>query len=265
MSRLQVWRGGGDEGPLVLFLPGCPDSRWAAASGDLPARRAGVRLVGVNRPGYGETAPYDSDHLSVGDDLAELADELGADRFALLGMSIGGTYALACAARHPRRAAAVVTVAAPGDLTRMHPPHHRDGLSAQQAELLERVRSTGSVEQAMDLLRPEFEAYRRQALAELRSRDPVDPAVRQSLEALTCPDGYLRDAALTMRGWDWDPASVRCPVLVVHGELDEQASPRNAHWLAGVIPGARLRLLTGTNHLGALEESWEDVLTALRP
>ena len=34
---------------------------------------------------------------------------IGADRFGLLGMSFGGPYALACAARHPLRVTAAVT------------------------------------------------------------------------------------------------------------------------------------------------------------
>ncbi len=247
----------------MVFLPGCPDSRWAALPGDAPARRAGVRLVAVNRPGYGASAAAASTHLTVADDLVAVADELGAERFALLGMSVGGTYALACAARHPERVAAVATVACPGDLSRMDPPQHRNGSSAEEAELLARVRSAASVAAAVELLRPEFEAYRHQRLAEVSSRSTDDPAVRQEVEALSCPDGYLRDAAVMLRAWSWDVTAVRCPVLVVHGALDGQASVRNAHWLAAAVPGARLRVLDDAGHLDALEDSWDDLLADL--
>jgi pimeloyl-ACP methyl ester carboxylesterase len=256
VTRLEQWRGGAEDGPLVVFLPGCPDSRWAATPGDEPARRAGVRLVAVNRPGYGATPPGPSTHLTVADDLLGVADEFGAERFALVGMSVGGTYALACAARAPDRVAAVATVATPGDLGRMDPPQHRDGLSQEQAEHLARVRSAPSVEAAVELLRPEFEEYRTRTLRET----PDDPA---QVEALSCPDGYLRDAAMTLRPWEWDPAAVSCPVLVVHGALDAQASVRNARWLAATVPGVRLRILNEAAHLDALHRSWDELLAFL--
>lgn len=263
MSRLQVWQGGAESGPLVLFLPGCPDSRWAALPGDAPARRAGVRLVAVNRPGYGDSAAAASTHLTVADDLAALADDLGTETFAVLGMSVGGTYALACAAGHPHRVDAVATVACPGDLARMDPPHHRDGLAPDQAAQLARVRTAPSVEAAMELLRPEFEEYRTRRLREVLAGSADDPAVRQDVEALSCPDGYLRDAAVMLRAWEWDPATVACPVLVVHGDRDEQASLRNAHWLAAEVPGARLRVLQGADHLQSLHRSWDALLADL--
>jgi pimeloyl-ACP methyl ester carboxylesterase len=124
------------------------------------------------------------------------------------------------------------------------------------------VRTAPSVEAAVELLRPEFEEYRAGRLAELPTT-PRGDADRQDLEALSRPDGYLRDAAALLRGWEWDPAAVACPVLVVHGALDEQASVRNAHWLAAVVPGARLRVLEGATHLEALDESWDELLTFL--
>ncbi len=263
MSRLQTWRGGSEDGPLTLFLPGCPDSRWAALPGNEPARRVGVRLVGVNRPGYGDSPPGPSSHLTVADDLVAVAEVLGAERFALVGMSVGGTYALACAAAHPDRVTGVVKVSAPGDLGRMDPPHHRDGLSADQAEQLAQVQAASSVAEAIDLLRPDFEQYRDRTLRDASTRSSDDPRVRQDVEALSCPDGYLRDAAAMLRAWEWDPSGVRCPVLVLHGARDAQASVRNAHWLAAAVPGARLRVLEEADHLESLHERWRDLLADL--
>ena len=61
----QLWQGGTPAGPVVFFLHGCPDTRRAAFSGAEAARRAGVRLVAVNRPGYGRSEPCAS---PAGDD-----------------------------------------------------------------------------------------------------------------------------------------------------------------------------------------------------
>src|SRR4029450_2646983 len=106
----------------VFFLHGCPDSRHAAYAGDPAARRTGVRLVAVNRPGYGESEADASTHEWGAEDVAAVADRLGIERFAVLGMSIGGPYALACAVRFPDRVTAVGVAAAPAGGPRARPP-----------------------------------------------------------------------------------------------------------------------------------------------
>jgi pimeloyl-ACP methyl ester carboxylesterase len=45
--------------------------------------------------------------LRGADDVHALADRLGLDRFAVVGFSAGGGYALACAARMPERISTV--------------------------------------------------------------------------------------------------------------------------------------------------------------
>jgi len=261
--RLQVWQGGPVDGRPVLFLPGCPDSRLVARSGTDAAHRLGVRLVAVNRPGYGRSDPYPSDHLKVADDLVHLADRLGARRFALVGMSVGGPYALACAARHPDRVTAVGVVAAPA----MHaapdaPGHPLVGvpIALVRKDFLEYVRRMAPDD-------PDDAALARRYLDAL---DPYDAAVVAALpvpdvangvrEALSRPDGYLRDAAVTFRPWQFRLDEIRCPVRLWYGEYD--ANVHNGRWLAGRVPGAELTILDGVGHLGALLGHWDEILAA---
>jgi len=61
----QYWLGGADAGPVVLFFHGCPDTRWAARTGEVAAREVGVRLLCVNRQGYGVSSPAPSTHVSA--------------------------------------------------------------------------------------------------------------------------------------------------------------------------------------------------------
>lgn len=49
--QAQLWLGGADDGPVVLFFHGCPDTRWAARFADDAARDGGGRLLcGRPRP-----------------------------------------------------------------------------------------------------------------------------------------------------------------------------------------------------------------------
>ena len=282
--RMQFWRGGVSSGPAVLFLPGTPDSRLVARSGADAADRAGVDLVAINRPGYGLSDPAESDHLSVADDVVAVADALGIERFALLGMSLGGPYALACAVKHPERVRAVGVVAAPAIAPELDPPWHRDDLDPEQREFFSRLASS-TVSAAVDQMRPDFEAYIAQLApndtddesladrlarqlhpldAELTAALPVADVAAATREALMQTDGYLRDAAVTFRTWDFRPESVHCPTWLWSGELDANAPVRNGRWFEEHIPGAKLVVRRQTAHLGCLIAYWDDILTTLR-
>ena len=282
--QAQYWQGGSESGPVVFFLHGCPDTRHAAFPGDEAAQRTGVRLISVNRPGYGWSDEAAATHGSVADDVAAVADLLGIERYAVLGMSIGGPYALACAVRHPGRVTAAGVVASPAILTELDPPIHRDDLSADEQEYFADF-ARRSVEDTIELARPEFEAY----VESLAPGDPDDEALVRRFtervssldaevlarltpselagsvrEALINPNGYLRDAAITFRAWDFDPSEISCPTTFWYGELDANASVRNGEWFAASIPGARLVVREGAGHLGSLHDHWEDILGTLR-
>lgn len=249
---MQYWRSGAAPASPVILLPGTPDSRLVARSAVAAASRAGVDLIAINRPGYGRSDPAESDHVSVAGDVVAIADKLGLDRFAVLGMSLGGPYALACAAEHPQRVTAVGVVAAPGIAPEMDPPWHRDDLSRDQQEFFSRL-ATGTVAAAVEAIRPDFEAYIAQlapddtddvALAGRLARQlhPLDAEATAALpaadvaaatrEALTQTDGYLRDAAVTFRRWEFRLDAVRCPTWLWYGELDVNAQ-RSVAGIAG--------------------------------
>ncbi|HET6817831.1 MAG TPA: alpha/beta hydrolase [Mycobacteriales bacterium] len=281
--QLQFWTGGASDGHPVVVLPGCPDCRRIAFSGDAAAVEAGVRLVAVNRPGYGASDSMPSNHVTVADDVISLADALGLDRFATLGMSLGGPYALACAARHPDRVRAVGMIASPAETTALDPPLPRDGMNTEEQELFRRLASVEAAE-AVELLRPGYADWVAgiapddpdvDALA-TRWLDAMSPADRATLarfpadvlaaaarETLAQPDGYLRDVAVTFRRWEFDPSAVTCPVWLMYGADDGNVSMRNAEWLAANLAGATIEILPGTTHLQALLDNWDRAFAAL--
>lgn len=89
-------------GKAIFYLHGLPGSRVEAAFLDGIAMRLGARLIAVDRPGYGWSAPHPNrkirDHVK---DIECLADHLGLESYGALGISGGGPYALACAAFLP--------------------------------------------------------------------------------------------------------------------------------------------------------------------
>jgi pimeloyl-ACP methyl ester carboxylesterase len=75
--------------------------------------------------------------------------------------------------------------------------------------------------------------------------------------------GYLRDAAISFRRWEFRPEVISCPVSLWYGELDANASVRNGEWLAERIPEAGLIVRPGEGHLGSLHNHWDEVLGRL--
>ncbi|MGW5238717.1 alpha/beta hydrolase [Monashia sp. NPDC004114] len=112
--RVDTWHGGDPTGSPVLYFHGTPAGRLQAALGDGAAHRAGVRLLAFSRPGYGGSGDVSTTLSSVAQDAVDVAAELGIERFACLGASGGGPYALATAATHPEAVTAVGVVAGIG-------------------------------------------------------------------------------------------------------------------------------------------------------
>lgn len=159
-----------------------------------------------------------------------MLDLLGIGEVAALGMSVGGAYAAAFAAQHADRTSALGIVATVP----------MDGTAAE------------SVEEAMELARPEFEAW--------AARVDVAASAR---EALADHHGFLRDAALLHQPWTVDLAGVSCPTHLWSGEADERALP-GAAWFAHRIPQASVIVRPCATHLATLAEHWPETLATLR-
>jgi pimeloyl-ACP methyl ester carboxylesterase len=78
---------------------------------------AGVRMIGVDRPGYGlSRAPREAGFADWPRAVGTLADRLGVGSFAVLAHSLGSAYALACGSVLGDRLAVIVIASGMGPL-----------------------------------------------------------------------------------------------------------------------------------------------------
>jgi pimeloyl-ACP methyl ester carboxylesterase len=107
------------DGPPVLALHGWLDN--AATFDDLARRLPGLRIVALDLPGHGLSEHHPPGMLYGFVDLvaevAEAADALGWERFALLGHSLGGSIASILAGTFPDRITRLAVVEGLGPLT----------------------------------------------------------------------------------------------------------------------------------------------------
>lgn len=110
-SRLAYAEYGDPLGQPVMLFHGAPGSRlgWGLFPG-CPFRE-GVRLIAVDRSGYGGSdARRANAFAGWPDDVSALADALKLDKFAVVGVSSGGPYALACGWKIPDRLTGLAVV-----------------------------------------------------------------------------------------------------------------------------------------------------------
>ena len=90
-------------GAVVLWFHGTPGGRRQfPALGRRAADNLGLRVVAVERPGTHLSDPHRYETVAQwATDMACVADSLGAQRLAVVGLSGGGPYALACGAVPP--------------------------------------------------------------------------------------------------------------------------------------------------------------------
>lgn len=252
---------GAPSGPVVIYCHGAPASRLDM----VPFRNAfvalGVRVVSADRPGYGGSTPRPERSLTDwAADVASLADHLGVRRFAMLGVSGGAPYALACAALLPDRVASAGVVCG---VTDFGWPGAWEDYPPEEVELMR----TGTESAAKAWCEAHYGADGSRIMdADFGEQIPADQALLADPEladglATTIGEafrqgvsGYAQDVLILSRAWPFDPAAVVAPVEVLHGADDTMAPVAHARHTASVIPGAKLVIRPDHGHISILAE-----------
>ncbi len=250
--------------------PGCRVLVWDEAV----AARLGVRLITVDRPGIGLSSPMPGRRVTDwADDVGELCDAIGVERFGLLGYSVGGAYACGCAERLGNR---VVSMALVGSIAPLDRPGAVAELGRPRLWRLARDRPglAGGVFALQALLgRLPLWVLRRLAAARQPAGDRAalddDPRIVERGAAMAAEavrqgtGGLVDDLRVAMHPWGVDLASITVPTTVWQGDQDRSIPAAWGELLARSIPGAQLLLRRGEGHLliaSNLEAILEDLL-----
>ena len=256
---------GDPDGFAVVLHNGTPCSRLMPGWWDAPARERGLRMIGIDRAGYGN-APAEPDRSlrSVAEATGALMDDLGVDRFAVIGVSGGGRYALACGAFLPERVVAVISGAGRSGFDEAV-----DGAAFEPEELEltreQALRPTPEGRQGLArFYDPEVENLRGADVDAFMRAVGEDPAAATPEERATAAyvleamqeglrpgrDGWLDDGLAMVRPWGFEPADVPQPVAVWHSEDDTMVPIEHGRRLVAAIPNAEPFLVDGLGHGG---------------
>jgi pimeloyl-ACP methyl ester carboxylesterase len=211
-------------------------------------RELGVRYIAINRPGIGGSDPAPGrDVAAFADYVREFADKLGLGRFAVVGVSAGGPYALGISAALGDR---VVRVALCSSLSPLWPPHRTPGMQRRIRVALSILAAAPELcAGAGDLTLPVLRRHpgllsgviaAHAAPAERhRVREPHERAAA-SASFLAAAEGGVRgmiaDYLAYARPWGFDVQDVGASVQLWHGLDDPLVPVEHALQLAIALP-----------------------------
>lgn len=238
-------------------------------------KQLGVRLIGIDRPGYGMSTRKPNHSLMDNvDDVMMLAKGLSISQFAVLGYSAGAPYALACAYRFPQivtRCAVVSSLPPMDDIQGFQAINHNYARLFQLAQNMESV---------FRLLMRGFFWFDAQREADnythefIASMPAVDKTVMSNLQLFETrsamweeirqngSDAFVDEMTTLVKSWGFRLQSINSPVDIWWGESDTMSAPIVGKRMAEFIPNSTLHLEPQAGHL-ILFSHWQPILESL--
>ena len=255
------------KGKPAFYFHGTASSRLEVLLLKELTRKKRLRLIGVDRPGAGLStfAPK----ISLSDfnaDINDLADHLGIDRFAVLGWSGGGPYALTYLAFFPERVTRTVVVGSPALPFNVATAHNTFlarfamkfpalgmlALKRLQAQVLSAnknveafLHSKNGEKMLKNLSKEDTKFFTDKAWSTLMYGSMAE-AFRQGDDGVKA---VFQEHQLFMKTWPKEmPRTSLGSIDVWQGTDDKTCQVNNAYRIAEVFPGAHLEIFQGKGH-----------------
>lgn len=246
------------ERPVIVCLHGGPGFDHSSIKPYLAPLSDYAQLVFYDHRGQGRSDPSTPERWNLDtwiDDLRGFCDALGLERPVLLGQSFGGIVALGAAIRHPELPARLIVSSsiARFRLDRALPMFERLGGQRPRA-VADRFFGDPTLEH--------YEEFKATCLP-LYNPGPSDPNVLA--RTLLRPEvgiHFFRGEAST---YDWfgELDRIRCPTLILAGELDPITTVADHREMADSIRGSRLEVFAGAGH-GVFRDKPAEALEIIR-
>jgi pimeloyl-ACP methyl ester carboxylesterase len=263
---------GDPKGQAVLYFHGGLSSRLDINFATQICKDEGIRLIAPDRPGIGSSQPLAGRRLlDWPRDVKGLAEQLGLERFPVLGWSLGGPYSLVCGYSLPEMVTKSATV---GCVAPFSWEGSLDGLGLLADRLL--IQGCRSAPFAVPWLLQMSKFLPAQLVKdclvnELKSES--DKAIVQSLSLADATDFFLEALRPGVEGtvddyksvsldWDFDPAGIQTPVQLWHGGEDKIVPLSHANYLEARIPNVKLTVVPQQGHF-LLHKHLREVLRSL--
>jgi pimeloyl-ACP methyl ester carboxylesterase len=230
-------QGSGSSALVFLHYFAGSSRSWVHIVHSLSSRH---RCIAIDLPGFGNTPPLpDFSVEAVADAVAAFIQRRNLSQYILIGHSMGGKLAMACASKNPVGLTGLILVAP-------SPPTPEPMEESERHRLLNTHGEYAAAEQTLQSITR-------------RSLSAEDKAI--------CIDDNIQTSA---PAWDWwltsgsrenivsEIGNIDCPVLVVGGTLDPVISPQViTTQVIPTIPTAKYNQISGAGHLVPFEAPQE--------
>jgi pimeloyl-ACP methyl ester carboxylesterase len=268
-SRLTVLPDGRDLGWLdigrakgvpIFAFHGTPGSRYNIVTDEAAVTKAGLRLICIDRPGYGLSTFQPGRRLiDWPRDVEYLADHLKIDRFSVLGHSGGGPHAVVCAALLGERVSSAAIVSGVGPVTGSDALEGMNRANQMVVKLAQRrspvLTAISGFQMGVFRRRPKWALdVMMKSLPEQDKEILTRPDIRSmmTLEAArlsrTTGRAVGQDFEVFFAEWGFQLSSIAVPVHLWQGDADVNVPPLHARLMHEQIPGSVLHELPGAGH-----------------
>lgn len=264
--ELRVWDAGEPSWPVVIHHHGSPSCGLLPPEVLEAAAARELRIVSYDRPGYGESTRLPGRLMAhAAADVAAIADQLGIERFATMGVSGGGSHTLACAALLSDRvvACACVSGAAPFDAEGLD---YFAGMGEMNAEEINIIKQGSEAHIAwlrefdneMRSATPEQLREQMHTLLSPVDRDALTDKVAEYLHASFVEatkagvEGWSDESFAGYEPWGFDLTTIGVPTSVWHGGQDRFVPVTHGRWVAERIPGCDLHIHEELGHISLI-------------
>lgn len=263
---------GDPSGVPFFFFHAYPGSRFHGKMFDSAAKRLGILILSIDRPGYG-LSDFQNNRslLDWTDDIMEIADLFNIKKFSVLGISGGGPYAAACAYKIPDRIINVGIIVGLAPLT-VEANLQKLSLFVKTAwklskkySVFQKIIASMYIAQTKNLL-PDSFFY---SLLVKSDKNILANGFKQEMERNRKEafrqgiKGTKTDLKIYSSDWGFPVRAIKTKTHLWYGEVDNVVPSTMGNYYASQLKKSNLIIYPGEGHLLAKTHS-EEILKTLR-
>lgn len=264
----------------VFAFHGLPGSRIWFEEDDETCSSLGVRLLTVDRPGFGNSdQKKNRAFLDFSDDIHELANSLGLTKYSVFGVSGGGVYSAALAYKYPESIHKCGLISTVNQFEKGVPPKDMASENRTVFTLSKRFPWLMKflLNQQKKLIEQQPKRYVASIMANTKHLCEADRVImekKENAEFLVMHmgeafkngvAGTVIEAKLFTQHWGFEASEIKVPVELWHGTEDTLSPINPVKKLGSEIPNCNQNFVKGKGHfLTEYPKIWKEILSCLK-